>query len=300
MKAQIRIAWVAGLFLATTSSLQAQRPAPDWSKVEVALGRRGAMQPGDVMRFSFPRRDLNVTVDGIPIRPALALGSWAAFKRVGGGHTMVMGDLVLLDREVNDVISALQAGGVEQSALHNHVLSASPGTMYLHISGHGDEVKIATAIRAALARSGTPLDTTPSAPALPIDLDTAAIRAILGYAGRANGGVYGVNVPRAEMIRKGRNEVPPSMGLATVMNFQPTGDGRAAITGDFVMIGSEVNRVIRALRQHGIGITALHSHLIGETPRLYFMHFWANDDAIKLARGLRAGLNETNRRASVP
>lgn len=284
------------LIISAAPPIAAQQATSGWSAVEAALGRKGAAQPGDVMRFSFPRRDLHVTVDGVAIRPAFALGSWAAFKRVGGGHTMVMGDLVLLDREVNDVITALQAGGVEQSALHNHVLSASPNTMYLHIAAHGDEVKIATAIRAALAKSGTPLDTAPSGPAPTLDLDTAAIRSAIGYAGRANGGVYGINIPRAETIREGRNEVPASMGLATVMNFQPTGNGRAAITGDFVMIGSEVNKVIRALRQHGIAITALHSHLIGETPRLYFMHFWANDDPVKLARGLRAALNETNSR----
>ena len=246
------------------------------------------------MRFSFPRRDLHVTVDGVAIRPALALGSWVAFKRVGGGHTMVMGDLVLLENEVNDVISTLQHGGVEQSALHNHVLGASPNTMYLHISAHGDEGKIAATLRSALARTATPLDTASSVPIPALHLDTAAIARALGYSGRANAGVYGVNVPRAETIREGRNEVPSSMGLATVMNFQPTGGGRAAITGDFVLLGREVNTVIRALRQHGIGITALHSHLIGETPRLYFMHFWANDDALKLARGLRAALNETN------
>jgi hypothetical protein len=294
----LRAAHAAALCLSMIAwrAIGAQQPNADWSAVEAALGRKGAAQPGDVMRFSFPRRDLQVTVGGVAIRPALALGSWAAFKRVAGGHTMVMGDLVLLDREVNDVISALQAGGVEQSALHNHVMGASPNTMYLHISGHGDEVKIATAIRAALAKSGTPLDTTPVGPAPALDLDTAAIRAAIGYAGRANGGVYGINVPRAEIIREGRNEVPASMGLATVMNFQPTGNGRAAITGDFVMIGSEVNKVIRALRQHGIGITALHSHLIDESPRLYFMHFWANDDAVKLARGLKSALNETNSR----
>jgi hypothetical protein len=287
----------AWLCVALPQPISAQRAAPaDWSSVEEALGRKGAAQPGEVMRFSFPRRDLNVTVDGVAIRPALALGSWAAFKRVGNGHTMVMGDLVLLDREVNDVVSALQAGGVEQSALHNHVLGASPNTMYLHISAHGDEVKIATAIRAALAKSGTPLDTTPSGAAPALDLDTAAIRTALGYGGRANGGVYGVNVPRAETIREGQTEVPASMGLTTVINFQPTGNGRAAITGDFVMVGSEVNKVIRVLRQNGIGITALHSHLIDETPRLYFMHFWANDDAVKLARGLRAALSETNSR----
>ena len=227
---------VAAILLALISpQLAAQGAgAGNWAAVENALGRKGAPQAGDVMRFSFPRRDLNVTVDGVAIRPALALGSWAAFKRVGGGHTMVMGDLVLLDREVNDVISALQAGGVEQSALHNHVLGGSPNTMYLHISAHGDEVRIATAIRAALAKSATPLDTASSGPAPALDLDTAAIRTALGYEGRVNGGVYGVNVPRAETIREGQTEVPASMGLTTVINFQPTGNGRAAITGDFV------------------------------------------------------------------
>lgn len=268
----------------------------DWSRVEAALGRRGSPQPGGVMRFSFPRRDLQVTVDGVAIRPALALGSWVAFRRVGGGHTMVMGDLVLLDSEVNAVISALQQGGVEQSALHNHLLGASPNTMYLHVSAHGDETRIAAAIRSALEKSRTPMDTTSAGPPPALDLDTAAIAAALGRSGRVSGGVYQVGVPRTGTVREGGNEVPPSMGLATAINFQSTGNGRAAITGDFVMIASEVNNVIRVLRQHGIGITALHSHLIGETPRLYFMHFWANDDAVQLARGLRAALNETNSR----
>jgi hypothetical protein len=251
------------------------------------------------MRFSFPRRDLRVRVGDVAVRPALALGSWVAFKRVGGGHSMVMGDLVLLDREVNDVISVLQAGGVEQSALHNHVLGGTPNTMYLHISAHGDEAKIANAIRAALLKSATPLDTSMAGPPPALDLDTAAIAAALGYSGRANGGVYGVSVPRAETIREGSNEVPPSMGVATAINFQATGNGRAAVTGDFVLLGGEVNQVIRALRGNAIGITALHSHLIGENPRLYFMHFWANDDAVMLARGLRAALAETNSRPPV-
>ena len=290
----IRLVTVAVASIAVATSLAAQ--APSWQAVESALGRKGAPQPAQVMRFSFPRRDLRVTIEGVQIRPALALGSWAAFKRVGGGHTMVMGDLVLLESEVNDVISELQKGGVEQTALHNHVLLESPGTMYLHISAHGDEQKIAATIRAALGRTATPMDTASSSPPPAIDLDTAAIARILGHAGRPNGGVYGVNVPRVERIREGNNEVPASMGLATVINFQPTGNGRAAITGDFVMTAAEVNKVIRALRANDIRITALHSHMLTETPRLFFMHFWANDDALKLARGLRAALNETNSR----
>ena len=289
------VAVAATAFLGASTPLMGQL-AGDWRAVEAAFGREGTLQPGDVMRFSFPRRDLQVKVGDVPVRPALALGSWVAFRRVGGGHTMVMGDLVLLDSEVNDVISALQSGGVEQSALHNHLLGASPNTVYLHISAHGDEVKIAATIRGALARSRTPLDTVPAAKAPALDLDTAAIAKALGYSGRANGGVYAVSVPRIETIREGRNEVPAPMGVATAMNFQSTGIGRAAITGDFVLTGDEVNKVTRALRASDIAVTALHSHLIGETPRLYFMHFWANDDALKLARGLRAALAETNSR----
>ena len=284
----------AAVILAIVSATALSAQTGDWAAVDAALGRKGAPQASDVMRYSFPRRDLQVIVGDVRVSPALALGSWAAFKRVGPGDTMVMGDLVLLAGEVNDVISALQAGGVEQSALHNHIIGGSPFTMYMHIRAHGDEVKIAQTIRAALARSKTPLDTAPSRPAAPLNLDTAAIARALGYSGRANGGVYSVNVPRAETIREGDMEIPASMGLSTAIGFQPAGNGRAAITGDFVMVGSEVNKVIRALRANGIGITALHSHLIDETPRLYFMHFWAVDDAVKLARGLRAALNETN------
>jgi uncharacterized protein DUF1259 len=269
----------------------------DWSAVEQTLGRKGAMQPGEVMRFSFPRRDLRVTARGVELRPAFALGSWVAFKDVGGGHATVMGDLVLTEDEVNAVVSRLQEGGVQQTALHNHVLAESPRVMYLHVAAHADPQAVARTIRAALEATRTPLDTAMSAGApAPLDLDTAQIARTLGYAGRANGGVYQVSVPRAERITEGGREVPPSMGVATAINFQPTGSGRAAITGDFVMTAREVNPALRALRENGIEITALHSHMLNEQPRLFFMHFWANDDALRLARGLRAAIDVTNSR----
>jgi hypothetical protein len=264
----------------------------DWTAVDQALGRPGAAQAGGVMKYSFPRSDLQVTVGGVAIRPALALGSWVAFQNVARGHTMVMGDLVLTEDEVGAVMRALQQGGVEQSALHNHVLHESPRVMYMHIEAHGDAVKIAQTVRSALGQSRTPL----AAPAAPstaptLDLDTAAVARALGIAGKVNGGVYQVSVPRRETIREGRTEIPPSMGVATAINFQPTGGGKAAITGDFVMRASEVNAVIRALQQGGIEVTALHSHMLDEEPRLFFMHFWANDDAVKLAQGLRGALD---------
>lgn len=203
---------------------------------------------------------------------------------------MAMGDLVLTENEVSSVMSRLQAGGVEETALHNHVLGESPRVMYMHIEAHGDEVKIASAIRHALESTGTPLTPPAAAQSQPLDLDTTAVSTALGYRGKVNGGVYQVSVARAEKVLENAMEIPPSMGVATAINFQPTGGGKAAMTGDFVMTAGEVNKVIRALQANGIQPTALHSHMLGESPRLFFMHFWADDDAVKLARGLRTAL----------
>ncbi|MGH7620183.1 MAG: DUF1259 domain-containing protein [Gemmatimonadaceae bacterium] len=275
-----------------TSPVAAQQP--NWRAVEDAFGRKGAPQAANVMRFNFPRSDLTVTVAGVTLKPALALGGWVAFLPMTNGQAMAMGDLVLLDSEVGAVMTALQAGGVEQSALHNHLLNETPHVMYMHISAHGDPVKIASAVRAALAKSATPLGAAPPAAApSAADLDTAGVARALGVAGRLNGVVYQVSVPRSETITEMGQQLPPSMGVATAINFQPTGGGKAAITGDFVLRGSEVNAVIRALKKNGIDVDALHSHLIDEAPRLYFMHFWANDDAVKLARGLKEALDQT-------
>ncbi|MFL5619640.1 MAG: DUF1259 domain-containing protein [Gemmatimonadaceae bacterium] len=262
--------------------------------VAEALGRAGADQPGGVVRFSFPRSDLTVVANGVTLKPALALGSWVAFEPMEPHTATAMGDLVLLEAEVGGVMRALQAGGVEQTALHNHVLGESPRVMYMHVSAHGDPVKIAQTIRTALATTKTPLGT-PAAPAAPsaAELDTAGVATALGVAGKLNGVVYQVSVPRRERIMERGHEVPPSMGVATAINFQPTGGGKAAITGDFVMRAEEVNAVIRALQAHGINPTALHSHMLDESPRLFFMHFWANDDAVTLAKGLRAALDHT-------
>jgi hypothetical protein len=166
----------------------------------------------------------------------------------------------------------------------------------VHIAGKGRPAKLATALHAALALTGTPLVTPAGAPAPSptFDLDTAQIAQVLGYHGRANGGVYQLGVPRAETVTVDGAEVPAGMGVATAINFQPTGSGKAAITGDFVLVASEVNPVLRALRANGIEVTALHSHMLAETPRLYFMHFWANDNALNLAHGLRAALDKMN------
>jgi hypothetical protein len=265
---------------------------PSWAAVETAIGRSGAAQPGDVYRFNFPRSDLRVMVGDVQIRPALALGGWVAFKQVSGG-AMVAGDLVLTEDEVNPVMSALQAGGVEQTAVHHHILGESPRIIYVHVHAHGDAVKIAQTIRNAVAVTKIPAPPAGPPPTPPaITIDTAQVARILRNAGRPNGGVFQFSIPRSEAIRDMGVEIPPSMGLGTVINFQPTGGGKAAITGDFVMVASEVNPVIRTLRENGINVTSLHSHMLTEDPRLFFMHFWANDDAVKLATAMRAALDK--------
>jgi hypothetical protein len=266
----------------------------DWQKVDETLGRKPAVS-GDVRRYGFPRSDLSVALDGVTIKPALALGGRVAFKPAHGG-VMVMGDLVLLDSEINPVMAKMIANGLEITAVHNHLLRATPATFYMHIAGHGDPVKLATAIRDALAESKTPLTVgAPASPPPTVDLDTAQLDQIIGIKGQTNGGVYQFNVPRRDPITEEGMQLAPvgPMGVAIGINFQPTGGGKAAITGDFVLTGEEVNPVIMALRTHGIEVTALHSHMLDEEPRLFFMHFWANDDAIKLAKGLRAALDKT-------
>lgn len=276
---------------------QTQRPlAPiDWKQVDAGVGKPGALQPDGAYKVGMPRGDLHVTTAGVAVKPALALGSWVAFKQVSDTEAMLMGDLVLLESEVSPVLGKLQEGGIEQTALHNHLLHESPRVMYMHIVGHGTPAKLATAVHAALALTTTPPGApAAAAPSATFGIDTAQIAQILSYHGKINGGVYQVGVPRAEKISVDGIDVPPSMGLATAINFQPTGGGKAAITGDFVLIGSEVNPVIRALRDNGIAITALHSHMLTDSPHLFFMHYWANDDALKLAHGLRAALDKMN------
>ena len=255
-----------------------------------AIGRAGVLQPDGAMKYSFPRSDLAVSLDGLRLKPALALGSWIAFKRISNRNALAMGDLVLSEGEVSPVISALLQGDVSQTAVHNHLLRESPRVAYVHIMARGDAAKIAATIRAALNLTATPAPSPPPTTAAPIDIDTAMIHRTLGYAGKVNGGVYQVSVPRRESIRMDGEVIPPSMGVSTAINFQSNGSGRAAITGDFVMQASEVSRVIPVLRGGKIEITALHSHMLRETPRLFFMHFWGVGTAEKIGEGLKAAL----------
>jgi Domain of Unknown Function (DUF1259) len=283
----------------------------DWmNRVGEALGKPGQEMPGGVYRVGLPRTDLHVKLDGVEIRPALALGSWLAFKKTGASEAMVMGDLVLTQSEVNPVMKKLEEGGVEVTALHNHLLRNEPFTMYMHVLGHGDPAKLAGVLHSALAESKTPLGgaapvasgssqpptTSPQEPGF----DTAIVDRVLGHKGKANGGVYAVNIPRAQPVKEGGMEVPASMGSAIGINFQSSGGGKVATTGDFVLTAQEVNPVAKALRENGIEVTAIHNHMLADEPRLFFMHFWANDDTEKVAKGLRAALDKIDvKRASI-
>ncbi len=268
---------------------------PDWSAVEQTLGRKGSPQPGGVIKFGFPRGDMQVIIAGVSVRPGLALGSWVAFAGDPGKGSMVMGDLVLAEDEVGPVMRKLQDGGIDVTALHNHLQMESPRVMYMHIGAVGDPQKLAAVIQSVLALTKTPMGAqAPSGDIAQLDLDTASIAKTLGVSGKVNGGVYQVSVPRLERITDKGMEVPPAMGVATAINFQPTGGGKAAVTGDFVMTADEVNPVMRALTGHAISVTAVHSHMLDESPRLFFMHFWANDNAANLTAGLRDALDRTN------
>ena len=263
----------------------------DWKKVDSAIGRSAAVS-GDVHRYGFPRSDLQVTLDGVTIKPPLALGGWVAFMPMHD-TAMVMGDLVLLETEINPVMAKLIEGGLDITAIHNHLLRATPATFYKHVGGTGDPVKMAEVIKTALAQSKTPPPAAPPATPPAVDLDTAQLDQIIGAKGQANGGVYQFNVPRRDAVTEGGMTIPTPMGSAHVINFQPTGGSKTAITGDFVLTANEVMPMVRTLRSNGIDVTAMHSHMLTEQPRLIFMHYWAVDDAVKLARSLRAGLDKT-------
>jgi Domain of Unknown Function (DUF1259) len=269
----------------------------DWNQVAQALGKSGTVQAGGVYRVGFPRTDLKVSVDGVVLRAGFALGGWVAFQPMGG-QAMVMGDLVLTQDEVNPVMRKLREGGIEVTAVHNHLLRAEPMTLYMHIEAHGDPARLAAAIHAGLAESKIPFSPPPGT-SQPGNIDMVGIDSIMGYKGQDSGGIYQFGIPRAQPITEQGMVLPGPMGSAIAINFQPTGADTAAITGDFVLEANEVNPVISALQASGIEVTALHSHMLNEQPRVFFMHFWANDDAHKLAKGLRAALDKVDVRKEV-
>jgi Domain of Unknown Function (DUF1259) len=291
-----RVLSLASVCLSIALTMPAKAAQTDWSVVDTILTRTGAVS-GDVHRYGLPRSDLNVSLDGVAIKPGFALGGWVAFEPMGD-KAMMMGDLVLTESEINPVMGKLLAEGLQVTALHNHLLRANPPTFYMHVAGTGDPAQLARLVRAALEESKTPFDVKPPAEAAAasasVDFDAAKVDAAIGHKGKANGGVYQFGIPRADSIKMEGMAIAPAMGTAIGINFQPTGDGKAAITGDFVALSSELNPLITALRDNGIEVTAIHNHMVGEEPRAFFIHFWANDDATKLANGLGAALKTLN------
>jgi hypothetical protein len=265
----------------------------NWEAIEQVIGKTGEIKPGNVFRISLPRTDLQVTLDGVQLKPSFALGSWLAFKQTNK-DAMVMGDLVLKEEEVNPVMRQLMAGGIKVTALHNHLKGESPSIMYMHIEGHGDPVKLAKVLRSGIDQSNTPIENPSNQSTQSFSLNKEVLDDILGKEGNISNGIYKMSFPRAEEIKENGMTIPPSMGTSTAINFQPTNGGNAAITGDFVLIAEEVNPVIKTLQENNIEVEAVHNHMLFEKPRLFFVHFWANDNAEKLAEGLRAAVDKTN------
>jgi biotin operon repressor len=279
------------LLLGSPVFAQSSVSRPDIEGIAKAMGKQGDLI-GEMYKVSFPRSDLNVRVGDIAIKPALSLVAWAAFIKSGDTAT-TYGDLVLLDEEINPVISKLAERGIEIAALHNHLLHENPRIMYIHFVGRGDEVEMAKGIREALALTKSPLTSTPSAPEAKPEL-AKAIERIIGYEGSMGGGVFHITVPRNDVhVAALGAMIPGSMGMNTPLNFQLDGKN-AAINGDFMLLAADVNPVIKILRANGIEVASLHNHMLYDEPRLFFMHFWANDDAEKLAKGLRAALDRIN------
>ncbi|MEU3186840.1 DUF1259 domain-containing protein [Streptomyces sp. NPDC006923] len=266
----------------------------DWKGVAKALGRPGNMMRDTAYHTGFPREDLRVVSYGITVTPGLALGSHVAFVRYDDGSTMVMGDLVVAESELQQVTDTLQARGIEQTAIHKHLLAQAPDIWWTHVHAHGrDPVAVARGLRAALDRTGTPPARKPGPPKA-VDLDTEGIDAALGIKGYRDDNVYKCVFVRRETITDGGMVLPAGVGSSTAFNFQPLGGGRAAISGDFAMVADEVQEVLTALRQGGISLVELHNHGLTDEPRLFFTHFWAVDDAVALARALRPAVNASN------
>lgn len=265
----------------------------DWKPVADALGRTGTLMGGTVYRVPLPRKDLHVTTHGVAVKPGLSLGGYAAFAKYHDG-VMLMGDLVATEEELPQVTDALQNAGIEQTAIHKHLLEQSPAIWWTHLHAMGDPAKLARGVKAALDVTAIPPASLPPGTQPPIDLDTAAIDTVLGRKGTADGGIYKFTIARRKPVVADGHLLPPALGITTGVNFQPLGDNRAAINGDFVMTAGEVQHVIQALRKGAIDVVELHNHSFDEQPRLFYLHFWATGDGTTLARALRPALNATD------
>jgi Domain of Unknown Function (DUF1259) len=295
-----------------TASAAPRTTQVDWTAVGNAIGIQGTVQSDGVYKVGLPRTDLHVHIRGVQLAPSFALGGYLVFQSTVGSNAMMMGDLVLTQNEIEPVMSKLEQGGIEITALHNHLIGTQPLVMYMHVMGQGDAVQLATAAHDALTLSHTPLKAAPTTPKdQTVDLDTAALDSIIGAKGKVDHGVYKYTFAPKYAVTEDGMTLAPSMGITTGLAFQPIHQdqedksshhshghkgkgpaaGGAAITGDFALLASQVNPVIRALRANNIDVTALHSHMLDTSPTQFFMHFYATGDPLVLARGLRAALD---------
>jgi len=270
----------------------------DWTAVEKVFGKKGTVQD-DVLKITFPRTDLKVKVGDFPVAPGLALTTWIGFVNskdsvisMNNNETTMMGDIVLLDQEVETAVKKIIEEDLEINAIHNHLIGETPQIKYIHFSCSGDAVKLAEKIKAVLMVTATPM-TSPPGMEIKVKPDWSSVLAILGKTGKQNGMLLQYLFPREESITDNDMDMPPYMGMATAINFQMEGT-RTAIFGDFVLMSEEVNVVAKTLTQYGISVTAIHNHMLEDYPRLFMMHFWAVDYPDKLAKGLRAALEQTN------
>src|SRR5215472_16957316 len=288
---------VAALAMALLAVAGAHATLAPYDKLDAVFGKKSQELSGNVHKYSWPRSDLHVTVNGTAIAPGLALGSWAAFTAIKD-QTWVVGDLVLLQAEVGPVVERLQGSNFEITGVHNHLINETPRVMYVHYMGRGDPERLATSLRSALEQTRTPLKAMAAPPSAKSPPEWVShIASALGRKGKLNGQVYAVSVARAEADRASNESIPSGMGLETALNFQQIGN-KIASTGDFVLIASEVNPVIKALQQHGIVVTALHNHMLDDSPHLFFLHYWALGESSVVGGGLKAALAEMNVKTS--
>ena len=302
-RALVRAASAAMLALAIAGPRAAPPGAAlDTAAIEQLTGEKGRLDAKEgVFKVTAPRTDLSVTAAGVRLTPPMGLTSWAAFKRAGR-HTAVMGDLVLLEDQVNPVMSVALDSGLEVTALHNHFFWDSPKVMFMHIVGMGEERTLATAVGnvfAAIRRTRGGKGEVPTADIDPVrsTLDPRKIDAVLGSSGEMKDGVYKLVFGRETSMQG--EPMGGAMGVSTWAAFAGS-DERAVVDGDFAMLPSELQVVLKALRGAGIHVVAIHQHMVGEAPAILFLHFWGVGRAEDVARGIRSAMQAQNRRGVMP
>lgn len=296
--------WVIGFagLLSVASPAAAQDVPAEYQQVLTALGKQGDYK-ANVLKVNIPRNDVSVTVANVKTPTPFGFGGWIAMTKGTGGMDVMMGDLVLLQDEINPVMSALLDNGLEVTAIHNHFFRDEPRMFYMHVHGHGKPADLARQVKPALDLIGKNTPKPPTAPAAPaaapaVTLTTAKLAQIVGTEGEQNGAVYKITIGRDDLkLTEMGAPINARMGLNTWAAFVGTNEN-AAIAGDIAMVGNEVTPVLKALRKNGLDVVAIHHHMIGTTPTIYFLHYWGTGPAEKLATGFKAALSETGKAKS--